>query len=166
MFSCIPILSIWKKTKHNSERDLWFCLCFLHLLSGFGQVVKKCKESQGWNNLYLNAIVSFKQHCSFFYTLSKYFWLDSVSFVIEFGEEVDKYPVLKHDSIQFFVFCTCHIYIEFKSVKIPSLYLPLLDNDMKSIRTKVLQQLHLFLTCVYGGLAGDHRVTLCCKGKQ
>ena len=45
MFSCIPILPIWKRTKHNSERDLWFCLCLLHLLSGFGQVVKKCKES-------------------------------------------------------------------------------------------------------------------------
>lgn len=66
LFSCIAILSIWKKTKHNSERDLWFCLCFLHLLSGFGQVVKKCKESRGWNNLYLNVIVSFKRHCSFF----------------------------------------------------------------------------------------------------
>lgn len=39
---------------------------------------------------------------------------------------------------------------------------------MKSIWDKSLQQLHLFLTCVNGVLAGDHRVsvTLCCKGKQ
>lgn len=42
---CTPIFSPSRST--IGERDLWFCLGFSLLLSGFGWVVKKCKELQG-----------------------------------------------------------------------------------------------------------------------
>lgn len=58
--------------------------------------------------------------------------------------------------------------LKIQKLEIPSFYLSLLDNNMKSIWSKCLQQLHLLLICVNGVLAGDQRVrvTLCCKGKQ
>lgn len=129
MFCCIPVLPIWKHTKHNGERDLWFCLCFLHLLSGFGQVGKKCKESQGWNNLYLNGIVSFKRHCSFFiHCLSFSNWTATQFW----------------SSYTFFPSCTCYIciYTQFQTQEMwnETSYLSLLDDNIKSIWKKVLQR--------------------------
>lgn len=58
--------SFWRH-EHNSERDLWFCLCFSHLLSGFGQGAKNARNYKvEKKNVCLNVTVFFKLHSCLF----------------------------------------------------------------------------------------------------
>lgn len=163
MFSYILVLSIWMKTKHNSEGERPVVLSLLSALALWVWTSgKKCKESQGSNNLYLNAIVSFKHTTSFVVhclsiphqpTIFQFFF----NWTRIKEKKIEKYPTLIN-LIQRTVYTNISVSQRYKISASHSFTLNKQTNtNFIEIWNKALQkQLHLILTYVYGTLDIDH----------